>query len=138
MQVYDNADQSSLIKAVELWSTVEPYSNLASRTIGWRLLTAHRANKIRHYWDGDRYAGFVTWCFLTDQEEATRDFSGFEVFARSSGDNLVVMDLIAPFGRDDVRFIAKDIRAQLSEIYPDVPAAKVWRGPRVGSFARSN
>lgn len=138
MRVYDSADEKSLIKAIELWSTVEPYSNLASRTIGWRLLPAHRSNQIRHYWDGSRYAGFVTWCFLTDHEEQSREFSGVEVFARSSGDNLVVMDMIAPFGFGDVRFIAKDIRRQLSEIYPYVPAAKVWRGPRVGSFARSN
>jgi len=37
----------------------------------------------------------------------------------NSSDHLVIMDMIAPNGRKDVYFMAKDIRSYLSDLYPD-------------------
>ena len=126
----------SLPDAIRLWTTVSPYRDRKSATIAWRLVPAERSNRIRHYWDGDRYMGFVTWAWFTEREFETNDYYGPEVFARDSGEVMQIVDMIAPFGRRDVFHIARDIRDHLSVLYPDKSVALSHRRGRIGRYGR--
>ena len=57
--------------------------------------------------------GFATWCYMTFEEAETREYSGREVFSRSGGDQLWVMDMVAV---DSVLYIARDMRRFLSDV----------------------
>lgn len=122
--------------ALRLWTTVAPYRDRKAATIAWRLVPADRHNRIRHYWDGSRYMGFVTWAWFTEREFETNDYSGPDVFARDSGEVLKIVDMIAPFGRRDVFRIAKDIRSHLSVLYPDTKFGLSHRRGRTGKYGR--
>tara|TARA_R110000822_G_scaffold36899_1_gene103616 strand:- start:53 stop:439 length:387 start_codon:yes stop_codon:yes gene_type:complete len=125
-----------LADALNLWTTVKPYSGFRSETIAWRLLPAIENKKIRFSYRDGKCVGFVTWAWLTDDEVKSGDYSGVEVFGRNSSDHLVIMDMIAPNGRKDVYFMAKDIRSYLSDLYPDCGVGISRRGDRFGRYAR--
>lgn len=122
--------------ALQFWVTVAPYSGLRSETIGWRLLPAVKHGRIRHFWDGDRYMGFMTWAWFMGGEFESGVYYGPEVFARESGDFVVLVDMIAPGGRDDVKFMVKEMRRHLSELYPDEPCLYALRNGRKAKFTR--
>ena len=128
--------KNAFLDAVRLWTTTEPYSKYPSERIGWQLVPAFEHGKLRVYYRGDDPVGFVTWTWLTRREFETRDYSGVKVFAREGGEVLYIPNMIAPYGRSDVFFIAKDIRRHLSELYPEAPVALSRRRERVGSYAR--
>lgn len=121
--------------ALELWTTTEPYSGFRSETIAWRLIPALDSGKYRVYWDvADVPRGFVSWAFLTREEFESGDYDGREVFQRESGDLFVVMDMIAPYGQNDVLLISRDLRKTFKRLYPDVETVVARRGPRTGIF----
>lgn len=125
----------SIFKALDLWIKVRPYANYPCRTISTRLLPAEKHGRIKHYYDGSRYMGFVTWAWFTEEEARTLEY-GSGVFSRESGDVLRIVDMIAPGGNRDVFYIGKDIRSHLSMLYPEAEVAYAQRRGRVGSFAR--
>tara|TARA_R110000803_G_scaffold145054_1_gene210890 strand:+ start:2379 stop:2765 length:387 start_codon:yes stop_codon:yes gene_type:complete len=125
-----------LADAVRLWTTVPPYSGFPCQTIAWRLLPAIENKKIRFSYRDGECVGFVTWAWLTNAEVESDDYSGVEVFGRNSSDHLVIMDMIAPNGRKDVYFMAKDIRSFLSDLYPDCEVGISRRKDRFGRYSR--
>jgi hemolysin-activating ACP:hemolysin acyltransferase len=128
--------RNAFMDALQLWTTTEPYSKYPSERIGWQLVPAYEHGKLRVYYRGGEPVGFVTWTWLTTEEFRTRDYSGREVFSRDVGEVLYIPNMIAPYGRSDVFFIARDIRRHLSELYPDAHLALSRRQNRVGSYAR--
>ena len=123
-----------LLNAIELWCSEEPYCGFRSATIGWRLLPAEAAGKILHFWDGDRYRGFITWAFLTASEYENLDYCGLEVFSRDSGDRLVFIDMIAKGGASDVLYICRYMRRHFKVVYPKVETVWSHRGSRYGWY----
>jgi hemolysin-activating ACP:hemolysin acyltransferase len=91
------------------------------------------SGKVRHYWDGDRYMGFVSWAFLTDAEYISNEYCGLEVFARDYGDCLVVIDMIAKGGLSDVLFISRDVRDFFNREFPEIVRIRSHRGSRLAS-----
>lgn len=120
--------------ALKLWTTVEPYSGFPSATISWRLLPAIDNNQIKLFYRDNECVGLVTWAFMTEEEFETRDYSGIEVFARRDGEIMVVIDMIAPHGKNDVLWISKEMRKHFYTQYPDVKDVRAHRGKRDGSF----
>lgn len=127
-----------LLDAIRLWVETPPYRDYPSERIGWQLLPAFENGRLRVYYRGDAAVGMVTWMWLTRREFETNEYYGPMAFARDSGDVLYVANLIAPLGRSDVFYIARDVRRLLSELYPDARAAFSHRRDRVGSYARRN
>ena len=120
--------------AIGLWTTVSPYSGFPSETISWRLLPAIENDQIRlFYRDGD-CVGLLTWAFMTEREFETRDYCGAEIFSRRSGDIMVFVDMIAPYGRRDVFWMSREMRKQFWIRYPFLKGARAHRGKRNGSF----
>jgi len=120
--------------ALKLWTTVEPYSGFPSATISWRLLPAIDNEQIRLFYRGDECVGLITWAFMTEKEFETRDYSGVEIFARRDGEIMVFIDMIAPYGKNDVLWMCKEMRKQFYTQYPDVKDVRAHRGKRDGSF----
>lgn len=123
-----------LTDALELWTTVAPYSQFPSQTIAWRLMPALESGQYRIYRRGDEPYGLVTWAFMTQEEFDTGNYSGEEVFARDDGELFVFLDMIAPGGQNDVLSICRDLRASFLTMYPHVEKAVAHRGPRNGVF----
>lgn len=120
--------------ALHLWTTVEPYSGFPCATIAWRLIPAIDNEQIRLFYRDGKCVGLVTWAFMTEEEFETRDYSGVEVFARRDGEIMVVIDMIAPHGKNDVLWISKEMRKHFYTHYPDVKDVRAHRGKRDGSF----
>ena len=123
-----------LVDALELWTTTDPYRTYPSQTIAWRLIPALESGQYRIYRDAyGRSRGFISWAFMTQEEFDTRVYRGEEIFARRSGEHLVFVDMIAPYGRNDVLLICRDMR-QLFRERPDITRALAHRGRRNGVF----
>jgi len=123
-----------LADAIGLWTTVSPYSGFPSSTISWRLLPAIKSDQIRLFYRDGECVGLVTWAFMTDEEFETRQYSGEEIFSRRSGDVLVFVDMIAPYGRRDVFWMCRELRKQFWIHYPFLKGAMAHRGKRNGWF----
>jgi hemolysin-activating ACP:hemolysin acyltransferase len=118
-----------------LWTTTALYSKQNSETIHWRLIPVFMNNQYKFWYDDlGRVRGFITWGWMTVQEFETRQWSGWDVFARRGGERLVIIDMIAPGGRSDVYSISRDVRKFCKEMFPD--EKRVWshRGPRNGWY----
>ena len=123
------------LDALELWTTTAPYDSFPCATIAWRLLPAIRSGQYRVYrHDDGSPRGFISWAFMTREEFATRDYSGEAIFERDSGEVMVFVDMVAPYGQNDVLFICRDIRRLFRERYPDVQHVLAHRGRKNGSF----
>jgi len=120
--------------ALGLWTTVAPYSTFPCETISWRLLPALHHGQYRVYRRDGIAFGFASWGFMTHQEFLTRDYDGREVFAREDGDVLVVVDMIAPHGQNDVLCICRDLRRYFKAQYPNVESVLAHRFSRDGIF----
>ena len=127
---------SNEVEALRLWTTVAPYSGYQSKTIANRLLPAIRHNRIRHYRRSGKYIGFITWAWFTKEEFESDTYYGPEVFARDHGDFVVLVDMIAPGGRNDVLSIVKEARRFLSEKHPGESCLLARREGRVAKFTR--
>jgi hemolysin-activating ACP:hemolysin acyltransferase len=124
-----------LLAALELWTQTEPYSSFPCGTIGWRLLPALENGRYRLYRGADgEVRGFVSWGFMTRLEYETREYDGPEVFCRDDGDFLVVVDMIAPYGRNDVVLMCRDLRVLFKDLYPWHEHVLAHRGRRNGVF----
>ena len=124
-----------LADALELWTQIGPYSKFPSETIAWRLIPAINNGKYRLY--RDIYGcprGFISWAYMTREEFETRNYIGRKVFARESGECLVFVDMIAPYGRNDVLSICRDMRRLFKEDYPRFNQVLAHRGLRDGTF----
>ena len=122
-----------LADALELWTTTAPYSSYPSQTIAWRLVPALASGQYRIYRDAyGRPRGFISWAYMTGEEFETRKYLGAEIFARKDGEHLVFVDMIAPYGRNDVLLICRDMR----RLFKDRPEryALAHRGRRNGAF----
>ena len=84
-----------VIDAVKLWTRNPVYGELPSKTITWRLLPALKNNKIKIFYENGEPYAFVTWAFFTEQERVTGEYWGEEVFARTDGSVLKVVDMVA-------------------------------------------
>ena len=84
-----------VIDAVKLWTRNPIYGELPSKTIAWRLLPALKNNKIKMFYENGEPYAFVTWAFFTEQERVTGEYWGEEVFARTDGSVLKIVDMVA-------------------------------------------
>ena len=109
------------------------YREQRIKNLGYRFIPAIQHGKVRYYMQGDSLIGFCTWLYLTDLESRTLDYSGVEAFARDSGDQLWVMDMVA---LDSVVYIGRDMRRYLGEVTdhdiaywrrPDKRMGRAWR-----------
>lgn len=128
-------DADDLLGALQLWTETAPYSSFPSETIAWRLVPALENGRYRLYrgiYGEPR--GFISWAFMMREEFETREYSGEAVFARDSGDVMVFVDMIAPYGRNDVMFICRDMRRLFKEDYPRFDHVLAHRGRRNGKF----
>jgi hemolysin-activating ACP:hemolysin acyltransferase len=128
-------DLEDLCGALQLWTQTAPYSSFPCETIDWRLVPALEHGRYRLYRDGSGLPfGFISWAYMTRHEFETRDYNGLEIFARDGGDFLVFVDMIAPYGRNDVLFICRDMRRLFKEDYPRFDQVLAHRGRRNGMF----
>ena len=109
------------------------YRDQRIRDLGFRFIPAIEHGKVRYWMRDGSLIGFATWCYMTFEEAETREYSGREVFSRSSGDQLWVMDMVAV---DSVLYIARDMRQFLSDVTdhdvaywkrPDGRQGNAWR-----------
>ena len=109
------------------------YRDQRIKDLGYRFIPAIEHGKVRYWMRGDSLIGFCTWSYMTFKEAETREYSGREVFSRTSGDQLWVMDMVAV---DSVLFIARDMRRFLSDVTdhevaywkrPDGRQGNAWR-----------
>jgi len=120
--------------ALEFWTTVEPYGAFPSASISRRLLPAIDNNQIKLFYRDGKCVGLVTWAYMTEKEFETREYSGVKVFARRDGETMVIIDMIAPHGKNDVLWMSKEMRKHFYTYYPDVKDVRAHRGKRDGSF----
>ena len=124
-----------LVDALELWTTTAPYKTFPAQTIAWRLIPALKSGQYRLYrCSAGQPFGFISWAFMTEREFETKDYSGKEIFSRGSGECLVFVDMIAPYGRNDVLLICRDMRRLFKEAYPGHEHILAHRGRRNGAF----
>jgi len=128
-------DQDDLLGALQLWTETAPYSSFPCETIAWRLMPALESGRYRLYRDAYGFPrGFISWAYMTREEFETRQYSGAEIFARETGECLVVVDMIAPYGRNDVLLICRDMRRLGQEQYSRFDHVLAHRGRRNGVF----
>ena len=128
-------DLEDLCGAMQLWTQTAPYSSFPCETIDWRLVPALEHGRYRLYRDGSGLPrGFISWAYMTRREFETREYSGVEIFARDAGECLVFVDMIAPYGRNDVLFICRDMRRLGLEQYSRFDHVLAHRGHRNGVF----
>ena len=109
------------------------YRDQRIRDLGFRFIPAIEHGKVRYWMRDGSLIGFATWCYMTFEEAETREYSGREVFSRTGGDQLWVMDMVAV---DSVLYIARDMRQFLSDVTdhdvaywkrPDGRQGNAWR-----------
>ena len=109
------------------------YRDQRIRDLGFRFIPAIEHGKVRYYMREGFLVGFCTWCYMTCEEAETRKYNGRDVFSRTGGDQLWVMDMVAV---DSVLFIARDMRQFLSDVTdhdvaywkrPDGRQGNAWR-----------
>ena len=104
------------------------YREQSIRNLGYRFIPAVQHGKVRYYFRDNSLTAFVTWSYLTHDEAARGDYNGNEVFARTEGDKLWVMDMVA---QDSVLYICRDLYKYLGEVTNHDHC--YWRrGDRVG------
>jgi len=116
-----------LFDALGLWTRNPVYGELPSKTIAWRLLTAVKNNKIKVFYEGKEPYAFVTWAFFTEQERVTGDYWGEEVFARTDGPVLKILDMVA---YHSVLYIGRQLYKYFKDEYPHVRRVYAKRGNR--------
>ena len=89
------------------------YREQSIRNLGYRFIPAVQHGKVRYYFRDNSLTAFVTWAYLTHDEAVTGDYNGNEVFARTEGDRLWVMDMVA---QDSVLYICRDLYKYLAEV----------------------
>ena len=116
-----------LLDAVGLWTRNPVYRELPAKTVAWRLLPAVKNNKIKvFYKDKEPYA-FVTWAFFTQKERVTGEYCGEEVFARTDGPVLKILDMVA---HHSVLYIGRQLYKFFKNEYPHVSRVYAKRGNR--------
>lgn len=116
-----------LFDALGLWTRNPVYGELPSKTIAWRLLTAVKNNKIKVFYEGEEPYAFVTWAFFTERERVTGEYWGEEVFARTDGPVLKILDMVA---YHSVLYIGRQLYEFLKNEYPHVNRVYAKRGNR--------
>jgi hemolysin-activating ACP:hemolysin acyltransferase len=123
------------LEALWLWVATDPYSSYPCETIKNRLIPAFHFNKVRPYYAEDgSICAIATWGFMMREEYDTRVYLGWDVFSRLDGDLLVVVDMIAPDGKNDVLMVTRDLRQHFWALYPQHERVYAHRGPRNGVF----
>lgn len=112
-----------------LLMTADVYKNEPFADLATRFLLAIGNNKLRVYFgeSGTEVLGFISWCYHTDEEVATGQWSWSEVFARDTGDQLWIVDMAATHS---VLSVVRDFRRFIHEREPGVKAH--WRRDRNG------
>ena len=125
----------ALLDVIHLWATTPPYSDYPCETIANRLIPAVRLARTRYFYDQNRVLrAFATYGFMTNDEFDTRNYWGWEVFSRNGGEKLVIVDMIAPGGKNDVLFVSRDLRKFFKSAFPDVKKVYAHRGRKNGVF----
>jgi len=116
-----------LLDAVGLWTRNPVYRELPAKTIAWRLLPAIKNKKIKvFYKDKEPYA-FVTWAFFTQKERVTGEYCGEQVFARTDGPVLKIVDMVA---HHSVLYIGRQLYRFFKNEYPHIRRVYAKRGNR--------
>lgn len=105
------------------------YREQSIRNLGYRFIPAVQHGKVRYYFRDNSLTAFVTWTYLTHDEAVTGSYNGDEVFARTEGDRLWVMDMVA---QDSVLYICRDMYKYLAEVNPTHDYCYWRRGDRIG------
>ena len=109
------------------------YRDQRIRNLGFRFIPALQHGKVRFYMREGSLIGFCTWCYLTEEEGRTQKYSGRDAFARTEGEQVWVIDMVAV---DSVSYIAKDMRRYLGKVTghgvahwkrPDGRRGRAWR-----------
>jgi len=109
------------------------YRDQRIRNLGFRFIPALQHGKVRFYMREGSLIGFCTWCYFTEEEGRTQKYSGRDAFARTEGEQVWVIDMVAV---DSVSYIAKDMRRYLGEVTghgvahwkrPDGRRGRAWR-----------
>ena len=116
-----------LFDALGLWTRNPVYGELPSKTIAWRLLPAFKNNKIKMFYENGEPYAFVTWAFFTEQERVTGEYWGEEVFARTDGSVLKIVDMVA---YHSVLYIGRQLYKYFKDEYPNVRRVYARRGNR--------
>lgn len=116
-----------LVDAVGLWTRNPIYGELPAKTIAWRLLPALKNNKIKIFYENGNPYAFVTWAFFTERERVTGEYLGEEVFARTDGPVLKILDMVA---HHSVLYIGRRLYDFLKNEYPHVNRVYAKRGNR--------
>lgn len=125
----------TFFQALSLWVTTPPYHKFPCDTINNRLFPAFYTGQIYGAFDvAGNVRAIITWGFMTDEEFETREYWGPEVFARTDGEKLVFVDMIAPGGKNDVLSLCREMRKLFKQAYPHVDRVYAHRGPRNGAF----
>ena len=89
------------------------YREQSIRNLGYRFIPAVQHGKVRYYFRDNNLTAFVTWAYLTHDEAVTGSYNGNEVFSRTEGDRVWVMDMVA---QDSVLYICRDMYKYLAEV----------------------
>ena len=116
-----------LLDAVGLWTRNPVYRELPAKTIAWRLLPAIKNKKIKLFYENGKPYAFVTWAFFTQRERVTGEYCGEEVFARTDGPVLKILDMVA---HHSVLYIGRQLYKFLKNEYPHVNRVYAKRGNR--------
>lgn len=98
------------------------------------VLPAIRHGKYIADLEDGRIIGFMSYCFLTNEEYEANKWDGEEVFARDSGDILYFSQFcfVGP-KRKMVEFV-RNIRKEMSRMFPELKTAKSHRVRLDGSM----
>lgn len=129
-----DAEEIDFQAALAFWGGVAPYCDFPAKTISWRLVPAYQSGRLLTAVRGSEFIGFATWGWMTSAEFSSREYCGREVFSRSSGECLVIVDCIIVGGSDNVRAVSRLVRGFLAKAYPDQRRVCGHRGSRDGWF----
>jgi len=117
--------------ALGLWTSVAPSRDFPAKTVGWRLTPAFLRGKLLIMSREGRRVGFCIWGWMTGEEFTTRTYHGPTMFARESGERLVITDAIIT---DDVTSLSWELREFYRRLFPDVSRVYANRGRRTAIF----
>lgn len=106
---------------VGLWSSADLYKDFESETIHLRLIPAFEQKQILAFQSGINNIGFITWCWMSDNEYEGMNYTSPDLFSRSKGDKFVLADCIIVGGSKIVKICTSHMKNFFWNYYPEVP-----------------
>jgi cytolysin-activating lysine-acyltransferase len=143
----DKAGYFEVLGMVTHLASMSSYRKWRVSTIDCNIVPALKANQCKVYVNDRRKpVAFVTWALVDDECHEALRLSGKNPPSGkwNSGNNLWLIDLVAPFAASDARHVVRDLQRNL---FPHVASAysvrrnpdnsirriQVWRNPSVKS-----